>query len=72
MTESTSGLQHAETRLEQAQGALDAIGRVLDSAEKTRVAADRARTAVRSGNMLVFAALAALGVLLLIQGKCRG
>jgi hypothetical protein len=71
MTESTSGLQHAEARLEQAQGALDAIGRVLESAEKTQAAADRARTAVRSSNMLVFAGIAGLGALLLIQGKRR-
>jgi hypothetical protein len=59
MTDTNTGLHQAEARLEQAQGALDAIGRVLEMAEKTQAAADRARTAVRSGNMLVFAGIAA-------------
>lgn len=71
MTETSTGLQQAEAHLEQAQGALDAIGHVLEVAEKTQAAADRARTAVRSGNMLVFAGIAALGVLLVVQGKRR-
>lgn len=71
MIETNSGLNEAEARVEQAQGALDAIGRVLQMAEKTQAAAERARTAVRSGNMLVFAGFAALGVLLLIKGKHR-
>lgn len=71
MIETNSGLNQAEARLEKAQGALDAMGRVLEMAEKTQAAADRARTAVRSGNMLVFAGIAALGVLLVLQGKRR-
>ena len=71
MIETSSGLNQAEARLEQAQGAIDAIGRVLEMAEKTQAAADRARSAVRTGNMLVFAGIAALGILLLFQGKRR-
>ena len=71
MIGTNSGLNEAEARLGEAQSALDAIGRVLEMAEKTQTAANRARTAVRSGNMLVFAGIAALGALLLFQGKRR-
>ena len=71
MIATSSGLNEAEARLEQAQGALDAIGRILEMAEKTQAAANRARSAVRTGNVLVFAGIAAVGVLLLFQGKRR-
>jgi hypothetical protein len=72
MTEGTTALQQAEARLEQAEGALNAIGRVLENAEKARAAAERAHSAVRSGNMLLFAGIAAFGALLLTTYFRRG
>jgi ABC-type hemin transport system substrate-binding protein len=71
MSETDSGLQLAEERLDKVQTMLDDVRRVLVVAEKAQEAAERARDDIRKVNTLVIASAIVLGILVLIARRGR-
>ena len=65
MTDTGTRLEQAEARLDRAQVVLDAIGRVLATAEKTQAASERVYTGLRTTNGLLVVAVIVAGVLVL-------
>ena len=71
MSETDSGLQLAEERLDKVQAVLDDVRRVLVVAERAQDAAERARDDIRKVNLLVVGSAIVLAILVLISRRGR-
>jgi hypothetical protein len=71
MSETDSGLQLAEERLDKVQAVLDDVRRVLVVAERAQDAAERARDDIRRVNLLVVGSAIVLAILVLISRRGR-
>jgi len=71
MSETDSGLQLAEERLDKVQTVLDDVRRVLVVAERAQEAAERAREDIRKVNMMVVVSGIVLAILVLISRRSR-
>lgn len=69
MTQAADRIETARTHVNEADSALQSIDRLLITAEKAVQAADRARSAARSNNVLLLGGMVALSALIFVHGR---